>query len=63
MAQVKAKVFVKALKKAGFEAVKGGGKGSHAKWARGNEVVIFPTHGKEVPFYVVKQARALGVNV
>ena len=61
---VKMKDFVKAVKAAGFVPAKGGGKGSHAKWVKAGSVpIVCPTHAKEVPFYVVKQAKAAGVVI
>lgn len=36
--------MAKLFKKAGFEEVKGGGKGSHIKMRKGNQTVIIPGH-------------------
>ena len=54
------KQFERAMRKAGFVATNQG-KGSHAKRARGNDAFTVP-HGKEVPHYCVKQAKAFGVR-
>ena len=62
MKPMKFKAYLKAIKKAGFVEVKGGGKGGHEKYAKGNVTLIVPSHGKEVPGYVVKQAIEAGVK-
>lgn len=60
------KAFFKACRKAGGAVDKAGGKGSHVKvrFPCGRALTV-PTHGrsaKDVPFYVLKQARELGVR-
>jgi predicted RNA binding protein YcfA (HicA-like mRNA interferase family) len=59
------KAFFKACRKAGGVVDKSGGKGSHVKVRFPSGALTVPTHGKsakDVPFYVLKQARALGVS-
>jgi predicted RNA binding protein YcfA (HicA-like mRNA interferase family) len=58
------KAFIKACKAAGGVWDAKGGKGSHAKVRFAAGSLTVPTHGKwskEVPPYVLKQARAFGV--
>lgn len=41
---ISGKELAKLFKKAGFEEIKGGGKGSHMKFRKDNRTVIIPNH-------------------
>jgi predicted RNA binding protein YcfA (HicA-like mRNA interferase family) len=62
---MRVKAFKRAVKAAGGVWDAKGGKGSHAKVRFAGGSLTVPTHGKaakDVPFYVLKQAKAFGVD-